>query len=217
MKKLFNRNVKYQAENLVNRPNMPFNLISQPFLYLVVFVGTFLFTACTKYNASESKAEEQVKSAGNSNNNSEFINPNAALSAQTISELFQVRAATANYMDTLSAKAAGYVNTGVLLPNMGLHFANFGFVGDGQFDLTKPEFLVYNKLPNGNFQLVAVEYGVPIDFANPANTNVPPAGFTGNADEWDFNTLGLGLWTLHAWVWKTNPDGVFKMMNPNVP
>jgi hypothetical protein len=73
---------------------------------------------------------------------------------------------------------------------------------------------VYNKLPNGKFQLVAVEYGVPID---PQHPDVPPAGFTGAADEWDFNTLNLGLWTLHAWVWKTNPNGVFAMTNPNVP
>ena len=216
MRNLINRNAMSQSENLINKPAIPFYLVNQPFLFLIMFVGTFLFTACTKYNAGESKAEEQVKSAGNSNANSEF-NSGKALPAQTISELFQVRAATAKYMDTASAKADGYVNTGVLLPNMGLHFANFGNVGDGIFDLTKPEFLVYNKLPNGSFQLVAVEYGVPIDFANPANTNVPPAGFTGDADEWDFNTLGLGLWTLHAWVWKTNPDGVFTMMNPIVP
>lgn len=187
---------------------------SQPVLYFIIIFATFLFTACKKYAASEPINEDTAKSANASIGNQEFTNGNSALPAQTIAELFQVRAATVKYMDTTGATADGYVNTGIQLPNMGLHFAKFDLVGDGKFDLTKPEFLVYNKNPNGNFELVAVEYGVPIDFQH---TDIPPTGFTGDADEWDFNTLGLGLWTLHAWVWKTNPDGVFKMMNPIVP
>lgn len=215
MKKLFSATISRQIKTKTQ--SVPFAWSAQPFFYLIILLCTFLFTACKKYVANEPNNEEQPMSARANNGNHEFINSNAALPAQTIEELFQVRAATAKYMDTAAAKEAGYVNTGIQLPNMGLHFANFGLVTDGKFDLAHPEFLVYNKLSNGNFELVAVEYGVPIDFANPANTNIPPAGFTGDADVWDFNTLGLGLWTLHAWVWKTNPNGVFKMMNPIVP
>lgn len=188
---------------------------AQPVIYFIMFLATFVFTACQKYGATEPINENQARSSRAANNgNQEVSNNNSALPAQTIAELFQVRAATAKYMDTTAARENGYVNTGIKLPNMGLHFANFNLVGDGKFDITKPEFLVYNKNANGNFELVAVEYGVPIDFQHP---DIPPTGFTGGADEWDFNTLGLGLWTLHAWVWKTNPDGVFKMMNPIVP
>ena len=214
MRNLFNTTVRRQMN--INNEAQPASAAwrARPVFYFIMFLA-FLFTACQKYAATESINEDQAKSARAANNgNQEFINNHAALPAQTIAELFQVRAATAKYRDTTDAKANGYVNTGIQLPNMGLHFANFNLVGDGKFDLTKPEFLVYNKNPNGNFELVAVEYGVPIDFQHP---DVPPTGFTGDADEWDFNTLGLGLWTLHAWVWKTNPDGVFKMMNPIVP
>jgi len=208
MKKLFSSTINGKIKTI------PAAWSAQPFFYLIALAGCFLFSACKKYTAAETNKEEQAKSARVNNANHEFINSNAALPAQTIGELFQVRAATAKYMDTAAAKEAGYVNTGIQLPNMGLHFANFGLVGDGKFDLAKPEFLVYNRLPNGRFELVAVEYGVPIDFQHP---DIQPAGFTGEADDWDFNTLGLGLWTLHAWVWRTNPDGVFTMMNPIVP
>ena len=43
-----------------------------------------------------------------------------------------------------------------------------------------------------------------------------PAGFVGRADEWDANQA-FNLWTLHAWVYEFNPDGVFAPMNPRVP
>lgn len=200
--------------NVIKAPIVPVSLSTQPVLYFLILISTFLFAACKKYGAAEPNQEEQAQSAGNNGAKHEFINDHAALPAQTIAELFQVRAATAKYMDTAAAVADLYENTGVQLPNMGLHFVKRELIGDGKFDLRKPEFLVYNKNPNGKFELVAVEYGVPIDFQHP---DVAPAGFTGDGDEWDFNTLGLGLWTLHAWVWKTNPDGVFTMENPIVP
>jgi hypothetical protein len=194
---------------------MPFAWNARPFFYLTALAGILLFTACKKYAATEPSTEE-AKSARDNSANQEFINGNAALPAQTIAELFQVRAATANYMDTTAAKAAGYENTGIQLPNMGLHFVNGGFLNDGKFNLSEPEFLVFNKNPNGKFELVAVEFALPIDAEHPDEAH-PPTGFTGDADVWDFRTLGLPIWTLHAWIWKTNPDGVFTMMNPIVP
>jgi hypothetical protein len=58
---------------------------------------------------------------------------------------------------------------------------------------------------------VAVEYAVPLDLALTS-----PEGFSGEDDVWDRNTT-FGLWTLHAWVWRHNPDGVFAPMNPRMP
>ena len=79
---------------------------------------------------------------------------------------------------------------------------------DENFDPKNPEILVYNKDDNGNFQLVAVEYAVPL--------NLPmPQGFAGSADVWN-GTSGFPLWLLHAWVWTYNPDGVFNPTNPLV-
>ena len=69
------------------------------------------------------------------------------------------------------------------------------------------------KRDNGNFELVAVEYAIPM---SSLPLHVAPEGFTGNDDVWNENTLNTGWWTLHAWVWANNPDGVFEPMNPLV-
>ena len=42
-----------------------------------------------------------------------------------------------------------------------------------------------------------------------------PVGFVGHADEWDANQ-DFQLWTLHAWVFEFNQDGVFAPFNPRV-
>ena len=120
---------------------------------------------------------------------------------------------TAKYQNISNAFADNYDETPlVVMPNMGYHFFKSELISP-VFDLRKPALLVYNKKDNGNFELVAVEYGVPID---PQSPDTPPEGFSGTADEWDFNTLNSGWWTLHAWVWKNNPDGIFNMTNPTV-
>ncbi len=79
---------------------------------------------------------------------------------------------------------------------------------DARFDLEHPELLVYT--PGRHPERVAVEYVVPLQLVAHA-----PDGFVGNQDKWDHNTT-FGLWTLHAWVWRFNPDGVFAPMNPRV-
>ena len=63
----------------------------------------------------------------------------------------------------------------------------------------------------GDPRLVAVEYAVPTSLAATA-----PEGFTGDSDHWHRNEE-FSLWTLHAWVWYPNPDGVFSELNFRVP
>ena len=180
---------------------------------LVIYM---LFSSCTKHGANEPNSEEQGSGAmdhhHNNNNDQDFHNNHRRLSFKTFKELLQVRAATKKYRDINNARDDQYEETTVIIQNMGFHFFKAEFASP-TFDLTKPAFLVYNKTNTGKFELVAVEYGVPIDPNNPFKA---PEGFTGHADVWDRNTLNSGLWTLHAWVWKFNPDGVFNMMNPNV-
>ncbi len=129
---------------------------------------------------------------------------------QTYKELLQVRAATTKYRNINNAFADGYEDINVVMENMGYHFMRSAIL-DAQFEISKPEILVYNKDNNGIYELVAVEYAAPLDLLPGA----PPAGFTGSSDVWDKN-LTFGLWTLHAWIWKLNPDGVFNPMNPLV-
>lgn len=123
-------------------------------------------------------------------------------------ELQAVKAATARYHNIENALADGYVDINVVVPNMGHHFLNPAYL-DSQFVATQPEILVYELRENGHYKLVAVEYGVPLNFDM-------PEGFPGSYDAWEANT-DAGIWALHAWIWKINPDGVFAPFNPNVP
>jgi hypothetical protein len=138
------------------------------------------------------------------------LNNYTGLSAQTQWELQQARASTAKYRNINKAIEDGYADISVVVPNMGHHYLKSTFV-DATFDYRKPEILVYNKEEDGSFELVAVEYAVPISLS----PSTAPTGFTGSGDVWDYYT-GFGLWLLHAWVWAYNPDGVFNPTNPSV-
>ena len=125
-----------------------------------------------------------------------------------VAELGKVRAATARYHDVQKALDDDYVRTDIVIPNMGRHYIRFPDI-DGTFDLERPEILVYQEGPGDRLRLVAVEWAVPLNLAE-------PEGFPGEADIWTGST-GFQLWLLHAWVWADNPDGMFNMTNPNVP
>ncbi len=165
----------------------------------------FLVLSCTK----EAGVEDRGSSAALIAETAPESFKSSGLSHSTLLELMQARAATARYHNIANAFADGYANINVVIPNMGYHFMKTAWV-DAQFEVTKPEILVYNKQPNGRMQLVAVEYAVPLSMS--ANA---PAGFSGTQDVWTANT-GFGLWLLHAWVWYENPDGVFNPTNAAV-
>ena len=127
-----------------------------------------------------------------------------------IVQLDAVRNATAKFIDVAAAEAAGYHDIGLLVPHMGWHYMKDELV-DGKFDPTQPELLVYaDDSCGGKRKLVAVEYTIPLSLSKHA-----PVGFVGRADEWDANQ-DFHLWTLHAWVFEFNPDGVFAPFNPRV-
>ena len=135
-----------------------------------------------------------------------------SLPRETQREIARARRATARYHDLSRAIADGYVDINVFIPNQGFHYLKSAIL-DAQFDPERPELLVYAQdLCEGRMRLVAVEYAVPISLS----PNAPPEGFTGNADGWHRNEQ-FGLWTLHAWIWFRNPDGVFAEYNLRVP
>ena len=187
---------------------------AQPILYMVILFIALLFTACKKYEANkpEDHSTEHVTN-NNGKPDLELFSQYSDLDPQTLLELQQAKAATAKYQNINNAFADDYIKDPiVIMPNMGYHFLKLELVSP-VFDIKKPAILVYNKKDNGNFELVAVEYAVPM---SSLPLHVAPEGFTGNDDVWDENTLNTGWWTLHAWVWTNNPDGVFKPMNPLV-
>ena len=182
-------------------------------IYGLFLLGTLSFTGCKKESLNQNndlahKSEVQaVITNSNMKTDAAFMNMYSGLARQTTLELQQARAATARYRNIENALKDGYTNIGVDVENMGHHYMNSSLV-DGTFDIRKPEILVYNGNENDGFELVAVEYAIPL-------TNPMPAGFTGSTDVWN-GTSGFPLWLLHAWVWAYNPDGVFNPTNSEV-
>ena len=103
---------------------------------------------------------------------------------------------------------------------VGVHFVNGNLVAAanaGNINPRAPQALVYEPETNGQMRLVAVEYVV---FQQQWDTthNAPPKLFN---QEFmltpDGNRFGLpAFYSLHAWIWKVNPDGMFNMWNPRV-
>ena len=129
--------------------------------------------------------------------------------------LDDVRAATAAFHSIPKAEAAGYGDPG--LPcfddpahgkGMGFHLVNGGLLDDGgALSKTHPEALVYEMHGDG-LKLVAVEYIVKKSDAAQAPRFLGKDMISN--DE-------LGLWTLHAWIWRKNPENLFATYNSNVP
>jgi hypothetical protein len=133
-------------------------------------------------------------------------------------DLAQVRAATARFHRTQAAQAAGYGLVPGLdncfdkpsVGGMGYHYINTGIL-DLTVDELQPEAMVYTPGPNGILQLGAVEYIVPAQ-AWDATYSQPPTLF---GQTFELNPT-LGVYSLHAWIWKENPSGMFSDWNPKV-
>jgi hypothetical protein len=143
-------------------------------------------------------------------------------------ELAQVRQVTAQFHRLEAATDAGYelgylngsgvkIITGcVAHPTagaMGYHYFNKELIDDLVVDPLKPEGLVYAPGPDGRLQLAAVEYVVPGLASNPPGVSEPPTVF---GMDMVILVPAVGFYTLHAWVWRHNPAGMFAHWNPEV-
>jgi hypothetical protein len=144
------------------------------------------------------------------------------------SQLDVVRGATAAFHDIGAARAAGYtvelnesianggLTDGSCIVNkdaaaggaMGVHMVNPGLV-DGTADDANPEVLLYEKRNDGSFKLIGVEY---VSTAAGTALGQPLV----SSDVSRFFGAGATLYTLHAWIWKPNPDGMFRSWNARV-
>lgn len=178
--------------------------------YRLLLIITVALSACRGPNVVEGNPSAlDTRSAAVSPNAHDHVAP-ASNDPLPGKELEQARKATARYQDVRTALADGYVDINVVLPNMGRHFLKEAHL-DATFDAGRPELLVYREEPGGRLTLVALEYAVPLNLSETA-----PAGFTGGRDAW-FADQTFHLWTLHAWVWRANPEGVFHSTNRLVP
>ena len=100
---------------------------------------------------------------------------------------------------------------------MGLHYVNLPLVFDGELEATRPEIVIYERLPNGRLKMTGADYLVLAD-AWHANHPAPPElmGQLFHLFEAP-NRFGLPtFYTLHVWAWKENPNGTFVNWHPKV-
>jgi hypothetical protein len=129
-------------------------------------------------------------------------------------QLAQVRAATAAFHSIAAAEnRGGYVKfldcfDDATQGGMGQHWLLADALGK-PLDLRSPAALVYEPEADGSYQLVAVEYVVPDP--DKTMTDDPPQLLGQTFTYLD----SLGVWKLHAWIWRPNPNGMFKDYNPS--
>jgi hypothetical protein len=137
----------------------------------------------------------------------------SAGSAQLNQALAELRRVTAPYHNVDAALADGFV----LLhecetrdgEGVGTVYANFARVLDGVANPSLPDALIYEPAKNGRLTLVGVEFAIPY----PLWTGTQSPEFFGNEFEREDE---FGVFGLHAWVWRHNPNGMFAESNPRV-
>jgi hypothetical protein len=127
--------------------------------------------------------------------------------------LAQVRRATAKYQRLEVAEADGYELSEHCVYNeelggMGHHAVNAGLLGT-DFDPLKPQALLYEATPDGKYNLVGVEYIV-------FNIDQPHPHFGNQLFDVGGTPIPDPHYSLHVWVWKANPNGMYTAYNPNV-
>ena len=137
-------------------------------------------------------------------------NTSIDMSARTLATL---RAATARYHNLKTATDDGFVflHGCESRPDEGPVGAVYVHPGrlDGVIDPALPEALIYEPRENGGASLVGVELAVPYV----AWTNAQPPEFLGASFQPEDE---FGVWGLHVWLWRQNPEGLFAESNPRV-
>ena len=133
----------------------------------------------------------------------------------TPSGVAELRASLAPYASFALATADGY-DTAITdcMSNgdegaMGVHYGKPSLI-DGVVDPMHPEVLIYEPGTGGQMSLVGVEFIVP--FAVLPETSTPPVLF---GQAFAPNEI-FGVWALHVWTHRTNPNGLFSPWNPRV-
>ena len=134
------------------------------------------------------------------------------------------RAATAQYHRIDVAKGDGYGlftdAKGVAcidLPGagaMGIHYVDGGLVGDPAIDASKPEALVYEPEQNGRLQVGNEGRGSAIAKSGSGSIDLHSAAPSSTVGG-PIAIASPGTYSLHAWIWKHNPVGMFAPWNPD--
>jgi hypothetical protein len=177
---------------------------------LVVCAAAALLAACDDRGSLEPEPEPMIEQ------------PEIAAQAARIPGFDAIRAiatlmaSTARYHDLNAAIADGFV---LLHPceerpgegPVGIVYVHMDRLLDGVIDPRKPDALIYEpaRHSSGRPQLVGVEFAVPYSLW----TQPEPPTFLGASFQPEDE---FGVWALHAWVWRFNPEGLFAEANPRV-
>ena len=184
------------------------NLMFMPFW---VIISVFIIAACSTEKMDDLEADVQLKRETRELNDEFDLKRGHAAQNQLLA---QVRRATAKYQRVEVAIADGYSEASHCVYNegleagMGYHFVNFDLLGPIS-DPLRPEALLYEKDKNGKFKLVGVEY-IVIDVGQ----GLPHFG--NHPFDVDGTPIPDPHYSLHVWVWKNNPLGMYFPFNPNV-
>lgn len=129
--------------------------------------------------------------------------------------LATLRRATARYHDVSAAIDDGFDTIFPCQENpegdggLGIPYINMDRVLDGKIDLENPDVLFYEPQKNGKLRLVGAEPVIPIElWTEEGRPSLFGIEFHRNEQE--------GLFGLHMWIWKHNPDGVFAFWHSGV-
>jgi hypothetical protein len=128
--------------------------------------------------------------------------------------LARMRRATARYQDLNAALADGFVflHGCEVRPDegpAGVLYVHFERLLDGRIDPSKPDALLYEPGGEGRLRLVGAELAIPYtQWTEPE----PPEFFGAEFQPED----EFGVWGLHVWIWRRNPEGMFAESNPRV-
>jgi hypothetical protein len=134
--------------------------------------------------------------------------------AEARAAIATIRRATARYHDLDTAIAEGFV---LLHPceerpgegPVGIVYVHFDRLMDGVIDPASPDALVYEPSSNGRPKLVGAEFAIPFAlWSEPEPPQFLGAEFQPEEE--------FGVWGLHIWAWRHNPEGMFAEANPKV-
>jgi len=95
---------------------------------------------------------------------------------------------------------------------MGYHLHNMDQLGNGYLTLLRPEVLLYAPMEDGSMEFLGVEYIIPGELWE--SDSAPH--FLGQDLHFNPNVGPFGIWALHVWVVKDNPNGIFDDWHPDV-
>jgi hypothetical protein len=124
-----------------------------------------------------------------------------------------LRRVTARYHDIENAKKDNFVllhdcETRLNDEPVGTVYVNLSRLTDAAINLEKPDALIYEPGPEG-LTLVGVELAIPFQLWTQSE---PPKLLGATFQRED----EFGVFALHAWVWRSNPNGLFAETNPRV-